>query len=379
MDLSKGFVTVNYRDGSIFLDGKDYPAGYFTLEFMNHFDDNNVAGRICIFFGYDLFLFVRSLENGIIDTTEYLRIGQKIMEGLKYLPLMKSFEQVDIEALRSFATEAFTEEIGEQIRMYFRARGVVAAYDQGEVSLGLAHTRADRIGLQGQRMYVEKIIQFIKTLNSISDGIVKARDVLLQFIDLEYEAERFDEAHLLPLALEITGEVELPLSVQYISMPKSQGNDTPVLGRRMTFSDFYSFLMTDFYEGLHHGHYLRQCPICKNYFLMESARWQVYCDGYAPEEYRGKRLSCKKYAAAVGFKEMAEADPVLDVYTRRCSAIRAEKSRGTIDADFAKAAIALARNRKLRAMREDDYAVDEYEKDLSREKLYADVSAGLRL
>ena len=376
MDFSKGFITANYRDGSLFADGNDYPAGHFTLEFMNHFYDNDLAGRLCVYFGADSFLLARSMDDGIIDVTEYLRVGRKIMEGLKFLPLMKPFDQVDVDALRDYAAKIFTENIGEQIRMYFRARGVVAAYDQGEVSLGLAHTKVDRLGLRGHRLYVEEIVQFIKTLERLADDIIKTHEVLVKFLDMEYEAERFDEAHLLPIALEITGEPELPLTVQYISMPKSQTNDTPVLGRRMTFSSFYSFLMTDFYEGLHHGHYLRQCPICKQYFLMESARWQVYCDGYAPEEYRGKRLTCKKYAAAMGYKELAEGDPVLDLYRRRCSAIRAEKSRGTIDPNFAKAAIALARNRKLRAMKADDYAAEQYETDLSREKLYADVTAG---
>ena len=189
-----------------------------------------------------------------------------------------------------------------------------------------------------------------------------------------------NEAHLLPLALEIFGTPEMPFSTQYVSTPKNSRSKGGSVTRRLSFDRFASFIVTDFFEGLHHGHYLRQCPICGQYFLMQSARRQIYCStGYAPEKYRGKRLPCRKYAAAIGRKELAEADPITDLYNRRCAAIRAEQSRGVITPEFAEKAKKLAKDRKFRAIQDENYANASYETDLSKEKLYADVSERYKL
>lgn len=129
--------------------------------------------------------------------------------------------------------------------------------------------------------------------------------------------------------------------------------------------NYLSFILTDFFEALHRGHYSRRCGVCKTYFLMTSARRQEYCDGMAPYELRGKRTTCRKYAAAMGRKELAENAPIKDLYNRRRSAIRTEKNRGTITPEFAATAYNLAEDHKYRALQDETYAQDQY-----REQLY---------
>lgn len=141
---------------------------------------------------------------------------------------------------------------------------------------------------------------------------------------------------------------------------------------------YYSFVITDFFEGLHHEHYPRQCGICKNYFLMTSARRQRYCNGISPYEARGKKVTCRKYAASINRKELAAADPVVDIYNRRCSAIRTEKGRGTITEAFAKVATDLAKEYELKAQLYPDYANKQYALDMSREQLYAETDKRMK-
>ena len=100
---------------------------------------------------------------------------------------------------------------------------------------------------------------------------------------------------------------------------------------------YYSFILTDFFEGLHHGHYPRQCEICKKYFLMTSARKQKYCNGIAPYEYNGEKMTCRQYAVIMGKKEKVDAHPILSIHKKRCNCIRAELSKGTITKEFATA------------------------------------------
>ena len=112
---------------------------------------------------------------------------------------------------------------------------------------------------------------------------------------------------------------------------------------------------------------------------MQSARRQKYCSyGIAPEQYRGKSISCRKYAAVLNRKEKAANDPVKAIYDLRCAAIRTECGRGTIPKDFAEAAKRIAKEHKLRALSDDRYAKEQYEKDMSRAALYAATDGKLK-
>ena len=104
---------------------------------------------------------------------------------------------------------------------------------------------------------------------------------------------------------------------------------------------------------------------------MTSAVRQKYCTGYAPEKVKGKAISCRKYAARLNRKELAEGNPVLRIYKNRCSAIRVERQRGKILPEFASAALALAKEHMQVAKNDVEYANGQYEMDMSRDKLYA--------
>ena len=158
-----------------------------------------------------------------------------------------------------------------------------------------------------------------------ADDLILAHGNLLKFCNCIDDAERLDEAHLLPLALSIFGEHHFTQSGRYISVKKNAKSVTGTVAKRLNFDSYYSFILTDFFEGLHYGHYPRKCEICGKYFLMQSARRQKYCSyGIAPELYRGKKITCRKYAAVLNRKEKAENDPIVSLYKRRCGAIRTE-------------------------------------------------------
>ena len=111
----------------------------------------------------------------------------------------------------------------------------------------------------------------------------KAFEQFKKFASRVDEADRFDERHLLPIATEIFGTNSFPLHTEYIALPKRRNSRILVTARRMAFASYYSFVLTDFFEGLHHGHYPRQCEVCKQYFLMQSARRQKYCTYWVEE------------------------------------------------------------------------------------------------
>ena len=149
------------------------------------------------------------------------------------------------------------------------------------------------------------------------------------------------------MALEIFGNPRFTKSGEYIAVKKNAKSVSATLADRLDFDRYYGLILTDFFEGLHFGHYPRKCEICGRYFLMQSARRQKYCSyGIAPEPYRGKSISCRKYAAVLNRKEKAANDPVKAIYDLRCAAIRTECGRGTIAKDFAESAKRLAKEHK---------------------------------
>lgn len=106
---------------------------------------------------------------------------------------------------------------------------------------------------------------------------------------------------------------------------------------------------------------------------MTSARRQKYCDGMSPYYYNGKRLSCRQCGAVSGRRELAEDNPVIDIYNRRCACIRAELSQKKISKEFAEQAKQIASRLKLEALKQDGYTLAEFKRDMEKNVLYAQV------
>ena len=379
MNTTSCFFTADYRDGQVYYAGKKYPAGHFTVTLMNQYYKNDTAARIAVFSGFG-FRILGQLRDGFLNVRELHKVGENLHWAVKALPRLTPFDQIDQDVMQAEVSDLFTEESGQAVCEYFRYRGTIANVEEDEVIVGTVDRLINRDYMQRMEKRINRIKELLQFFDRLSDDLYRTHRFLSEFVDRMDEAERLDEVHLLPLALEIFGTPEMPFSTQYVSTPKNSRSKGGSITRRLSFDRFASFIVTDFFEGLHYGHYLRQCPICGQYFLMQSARRQIYCStGYAPEKYRGKRLPCRKYAAAIGRKELAEADPITDLYNRRCAAIRAEQSRGVITPEFAKMAKKLARDRKFQAIKDEEYANAGYESDMSRDKLYADVSERYKL
>lgn len=103
---------------------------------------------------------------------------------------------------------------------------------------------------------------------------------------------------------------------------------------------------------------------------MLTARRQKYCNSYAPFKHNGKRVTCRRYAAYINLKERCENDPALRIYRNHCGSIRVDKSRGKITPEFAELATRLSEDRMYRAVKETEYELTQYPKDMEKNKLY---------
>lgn len=342
MSDSLGLLTAIYRDGRVYIGGKSYAAGTFAVHLLNQYYKKDTAARIAVFRQHN-WNVQEQLAAGYLNETDFLKAGEEILAILKTLPKLKPFSSLDIAAEKQRITELFTQENAAAIQDYFCRRSTVAQQDQGAISLGILPPEYEKTFFGKCETLCATVLQILRFYDSIPEDMRRAFTQLRQFVSRLDEAEHFDEQHLLPLATEVFGKVAFPLNTEYIALPKRRNSRILVTARRMTFESYYSFVLTDFFEGLHYGHYPRRCEICGQYFLMQSARRQKYCSyGTAPELYHGEKISCRRYAIIQGKAERAKDNPLKAAYEKRCAAIRSEKSRGTISTEFAAAAQAMA-------------------------------------
>lgn len=377
MDISNRFLTADYRDGRVRIGGKSYPAGIYSNHLLNQYYKNDTAACISVYkqHGWNV---AEQLEHGYLKTKDYILTGEEILHILDTLPKLKPFDTLDIEAERKRVSDLFAESVAGSIIDFFSVRAAIAQRDEGQVALNIFPSDYESKKYKIISTTISEVQSTLSFYNRISTDMQKTFAELTAFVSRADETSRLDEAHLLPIALEIFGETPSPLNVQYVPYKKNAKSQVATVARRLYFDSYYSFVLTDFFEGLHYGHYSRKCDICGKYFLMTSARRQRYCTGTAPYEIRGKKLSCRTYAASINRKELAAADPIVDIYTRRCNAIRSEKSRGMITEEFAAKALEIAKEYKLIAQDDDEYAKKQYSRNMKRDNLYTETDKRLK-
>ena len=377
--MISSFFTADYRDGRVIFGGKHYPAGMFAVHLLNQFYINDTAARIAIFRDGLNFHILQQLQDGYLNISDFVKTGANTLQSLKALPKLKPFDGLKAEEIRSTVETLFTEQVGQEICEYFAAKAKLSLLPQDEIAAGTAEIIKLTIDFSATEEKITEIRSILRFFDTLSEDLIDAHGKLIKFCEHIDEVERLDEAHLLPPALKVFGEHHFTQSGKYIVIKKNTKSVNATLAKRLSFDSYFSLILTDFFEGLHYGHYPRRCEICGKYFLMQSARRQKYCSyGIAPELYRGNKISCRKYAAVLNRKEKAENDPIAAVYNRRCAAIRTECGRGTIKVEFAETAKRLAKEHKLRAQTDDRYAKEEYRKDMSREALYAETDKKMK-
>ena len=367
------FFSADYRDGRVRIGNKTYPAGYYCVHLLNQYYKDDTTARISVFTNRNWQL-QEQLKAGYLNTGDFTKAGEEICNIFHVLPWLKPFDTLDIKAERNRVANLFTSKNAEMLMAYFRRRAAVGTMNEGQVLLHLLPLEYDKAFFEQAESVLAEVRRTLQFYDRIGADIRKAFTQLVRFVECADQAERLDEAYLLPIAMDIFGELPLPLTTEYVPYKKNAKSKSAVVARRLFFDSYYSFIITDFFEGLHYGHYPRQCEICETYFLMTSARRQRYCTGISPYTFRGKQISCKQYAASINRKELAAADPVVDIYNRRCGAIRSEKSRGSITEALATKAKELALDHKLQAQEDPVYATTQYPKDMTRDALYAEAS-----
>ena len=363
------FFTVDFRDNFAYIGDKKFPVGSFVINFLNQFYEDDSAARVGSMTVYN-YLLTKSMESGYIDEKNFLGAGEEILYILNVLPRFMPYNFLDVEGEKNIIKDMFTKENASYLMKYYTERGKFSLKDEGYHFFNVKPDGYD-VFCKEATQFADTVLYTLKFYDSFSRDFSKAHDKFKKFLRGLDNVEHYNESGLLEYAHSIFGVDRFNLDAEYVAIPKNNKNNDMMLAKRLHFSNFYSFIITDFFEGLHYGHYPRQCEVCKKYFLMESARKQKYCTGFAPLELTGgEKITCRKFAAKNKQKELAENDPIVDIYSRRCSCIRAEQSKNKIDKEFADKAKEIAKDLMYKFRREDGYTLEMFKRDMKKNNLY---------
>lgn len=369
------FFSADFRNDRIYIAGKSYPTGSFALRLLQEAEIKEAVARVCVFYtaGEKVLSF---LDAGSLYEKDLLVAGAEIAELQKALARLSPFRFLKLQEEQERTQKLFTAETARVINEYFRQWAELVTHNPDELYVRHDYNLSGDPAKHPGRALMNEVTATLRFYASLSDSFYKAYDGLRRFERRLDEVERFDEGHLFALAQQVFPRADFDVHTEYVPYQAKEGGKT-IIARRLSFESYYSFFLTDFYEGLRCGHYPRRCPSCGKYFLMQSARRQIYCSGMAPlSKTGGKKLTCRQWALRreSGLaKEKAPGDPVKELYRNRCSVIRMYERRGEFDTELAEAAKRAAREHLAEAIRDPEYAAADYRKDMQHQSIVTEA------
>jgi hypothetical protein len=383
-----GCFTADFRDKKVAVGGKAFHAGFFFMNAQNEYDreapdggNSSPKGNWLIM--SRLISVHQSMWNvqdglllGVLDEAEAAKLHEQIQYILNVIAKARPFRYLDLEAERERCDALFGAESVRRINVHLQEKA------QHTLQTDRHPNHDEILRIAGEEKHLQDYVTALDFYNKIGYDMNAALDFGRGFIKRLSTLEKRDENHLIQLAMACMAEVPfgrwnnayqttLAPNVEYIALPKKPKGGNYVVGKRMTFTRFLDFLVADFFEGLHAGHYPQQCENCGRYYLKTNARHQKYCTGVDPND--PKHRTCQAVAAAKGreAKELAADHPIKYAYENRLKSIRTHVKRDKISEDDAARAAAVALERMQRALWDNVYANGDYKTEIKQPSIYA--------
>ena len=358
------YFSIDVMSDSFLMGGEKYHLGQFTATVANlPFDYVNDLLKICL----ELNKICSDLHvNSEYSMDQFITAKIIILDVIRRIENVKPFCYFDVENSKKKIDESFSD---ERIKSF-------VSIDSEEDALHIKEA-------------VDCIITYIYLVNDIANF----RNVAIKFTesvmrgdsrrkeDLAKIAFKFftDNDSLLQLYnynpyLNMEGLRLRPWVMQVPTVVPAYEADFAI-ARRLYFTRFMDFLITELFEALSHGHYLWRCGVCGKYFLMTSARRQLYCSD-VNENYG---VPCSYAAGHPDVinkklkKESKKNSPVYDLWQKRYNSIRKDKSLGKCNEAVYTEAKKIIDAKRDRARVDFDYAKNEYEKEMDLKLIYEEA------
>lgn len=386
-DLSR--FTADFWEDKVYIGKRVFPAGYFMIPLLRN--DGGILSTI----GYsrnNLWPLIDQLERGFVNRQQFDAARDNLHELCDLAGKLEPFCYLnDTRYEHGWIDFLFRESQYLALKRYLIFRGEQAELNWEERAFYPPLPKEKQnILCDGKKLYdhIMRLLRFYAC--SYDDGIMMrlAADALAESLD---GMQRLDERTLIEAACKLfpqgysyhsneenDGKRITPrlvrADVEYVALrlPDSRKKKI-VTAKRIHFERWIDFIITDFFEGLHHCHYPKKCAVCGAYFLIEDGRNRLYCDGIDPKDAKGR--SCRQVGADWKRREREnpKVHPVKEACRQRINTINQHRYRGKITKEYADAARRIAQDCRDRALMDAEYARTQYKEDISQAGVYAAV------
>ena len=306
-----GCFTADFRDGYVTVGGETFPSGFFFVNAMNEYhkpysgddsEDFEIAQKLLI-----MHTSGRAMRDelvlGLFNPRHAEKLYDEILYKINAISRTKPFCYLDLDGERERCRRLFSDETANKIIEHLRKRALFYNEDQTGWTNHPLPRQSDINEFREGEALLQNYIKTISFYEELGYGIDNAYQIGKAFVVALESSIKRSEGNLMAMAQQCIAEHhprgftvferDMRVIMEYVSIQKNK--NASVISRRMTFERFGDFLLADFFEGLHVGHYPLRCGVCKRYFLQTTARHRKYCDGYAPDDTKGR--SCVAFAA----------------------------------------------------------------------------------
>lgn len=378
-------IVADFTNTQTCIGGKTFPKGYFTAAVMNY-GKEKITELLCA--AAPVMEMLRLLHGAYFEEELYDKAGASVGKIYGILSKEEPFCYLFPEEETELLAQVFSEEVKTAFRAYLLAvEKLVTFPDPATAKLSEEEQLALEVGEALHKTVYDLLTRYFYFCHDIANyttAILNLEKMELRNLKQRNEAgyakachnffsnrENLQALYLLQPYHNAAGfslSPETRMEMLVVPNPKQEGE--MVFARRLHFCRIMDFLVMDFFEGLHAGHALRQCKNCGRYFQMTDGRHQLYCDGIAPNDEKGR--SCRTFAARTKRLEREKAGdhPALKLYRTRLNTINKHLQRGKIDAEFANTAKLIAEKCKSKACTNVRYYNERYTSDISQNGIY---------
>lgn len=356
----RDWLTLDFWNDKVCFFDEEMDTGTLACEALNI--PEKTITELCEL-GLPLTMMAASFQSNHVDTSQVSTVRDAAARIAAILEYQPPFSHIDWALIKNAIQKSITVAAAEK-------------FNVNEYDVNLAAAVAGNLAPEDKQVY--QFCMLVTYLAQVGFTMAQYRMKLLPIAEAlnngMYAGTSQDYAqHIAELVSEDISQIEQAWTAytnnttQYFSHRDANGKST--IARHMHYVTFIGMFRADFFEGLAVGHAPRKCKICGRWFLTTDAHRAVYCDGYAPNDPRGR--TCRQIGARLGRKKREKADnhPVKKIHTKAVNGIRQRLSRGTVTNAIAAAAKKIAKSKMEQAIIDPSYAVGYYEKEMQIEEL----------
>ena len=151
-------------------------------------------------------------------------------------------------------------------------------------------------------------------------------------------------------------------------LPRETPDGRFVISQEHITDSVQGVLKADYMLALNSGHNIRQCAVCKQYFLLRTGAHALYCEGACPA---APQFTCRQFGTMEVQKELARDIPKVRAKLAAFERITKDYRRGAITKEDARRAKDYVRNLLYEALRDKEFSLEEFERRIAPQALYA--------